>query len=236
MPVSHDHVRYYITNPFKRGATRMTFIRTIFKPDLLTFAFFALLNIPIAAHASTAVISGGQLTGFNNVIVGSNIYNVTFDDGSFMGVFGGMGGLDFDSAATADVASMALLQAIEANPLYDTIPELTAGIGPSNIGKILTPYTTVNNVIYDNGMEIQMLTVLASVAVNVEGIGTTNFTDNFIMAGGIPSFAPLSEYPDLTYADWTMVAPVPVPAAVWFMGSGLLGLIGFSRKKHQVVA
>jgi hypothetical protein len=26
-------------------------------------------------------------------------------------------------------------------------------------------------------------------------------------------------------------APVPVPAAVWLFGSGLIGLIGFARKK-----
>jgi len=27
--------------------------------------------------------------------------------------------------------------------------------------------------------------------------------------------------------------PVPVPAAVWLLGSGLIGLIGFRRRKHQ---
>jgi len=28
-------------------------------------------------------------------------------------------------------------------------------------------------------------------------------------------------------------APVPVPAAIWLMGSGLMGLFGFSRKKSK---
>ncbi len=30
-------------------------------------------------------------------------------------------------------------------------------------------------------------------------------------------------------------APVPVPAAVWLLGSGLLGLLGFSKRKNAVV-
>ncbi len=28
--------------------------------------------------------------------------------------------------------------------------------------------------------------------------------------------------------------PIPVPAAVWLLGSGMLGLIGIARRKVQV--
>lgn len=31
-----------------------------------------------------------------------------------------------------------------------------------------------------------------------------------------------------------LLTPVPVPAAVWFLGSGLVGLIGFARKRNTV--
>ena len=34
-----------------------------------------------------------------------------------------------------------------------------------------------------------------------------------------------------TYADFTLVSQVPVPAAVWLFGSGLLGLVGMARRK-----
>ena len=39
-----------------------------------------------------------------------------------------------------------------------------------------------------------------------------------------------------TYADFTVsgTSPIPVPAAVWLFGSGLLGLIGISRRKKSV--
>jgi hypothetical protein len=33
--------------------------------------------------------------------------------------------------------------------------------------------------------------------------------------------------------DWT-VATVPIPAAVWLFGSGLLALVGFARKKKAI--
>ena len=36
--------------------------------------------------------------------------------------------------------------------------------------------------------------------------------------------------------QWTSmeVSAVPVPAAVWLFGSGLIGLVGFARRKHQM--
>lgn len=34
-------------------------------------------------------------------------------------------------------------------------------------------------------------------------------------------------------SDWVGASPVPVPAAVWLFGSGLLGLVGVARRKKQ---
>jgi hypothetical protein len=41
----------------------------------------------------------------------------------------------------------------------------------------------------------------------------------------------------LTASNWTpYVSAVPVPAAVWLFGTGILGLIGFSKRKSRVAA
>jgi hypothetical protein len=41
-----------------------------------------------------------------------------------------------------------------------------------------------------------------------------------------------AKFPDQEWM-WAKFAPVPVPAAVWLFGSGLLGLIGISRRKKS---
>lgn len=70
------------------------------------------------------------------------------------------------------------------------------------------------------------------------GGATTSWTshDYILTATGAStrlSFGNLSEKSDSygSYVDMVSVQPVPVPAAVWLMGSGLLGLIGFGRRK-----
>lgn len=48
--------------------------------------------------------------------------------------------------------------------------------------------------------------------------------------GNVVAFELISE----SGTNWTQAAtnPVPIPASVWLFGSGLLGLIGISRRKH----
>lgn len=41
---------------------------------------------------------------------------------------------------------------------------------------------------------------------------------------------------NLTYDDKVVINEVPVPAAVWLFGSGLMVLLGFNRKRPQVLA
>lgn len=42
--------------------------------------------------------------------------------------------------------------------------------------------------------------------------------------------------PAYTLTLWGSAAPVPVPAALWLFGSGLIGLVGLARRKMRTVA
>ena len=76
-------------------------------------------------------------------------------------------------------------------------------------------------------------TDIGTVIVGSNPSGTLPFTDDGIggspmKAGPFPGFNANFDITDLTI---TSVTPVPVPAAVWLFGSGLLGLVGVARRK-----
>ena len=50
---------------------------------------------------------------------------------------------------------------------------------------------------------------------------------------GINAIAWFSGDPNAFFLDVPFTAPVPVPGAVWLLGSGLLGLAGIQRRKKQ---
>ena len=53
----------------------------------------------------------------------------------------------------------------------------------------------------------------------------------FFSKGPCDSEEPNAGDPSLCMEDSAYAAPVPVPAAVWLFGSGLLGLVGMARRK-----
>jgi len=75
-------------------------------------------------------------------------------------------------------------------------------------------------------------------AVNTNGIGGSPFVD-----GPFTGFNPNFDIASMTFASQDLngsiarqdLGPVPVPAAVWLFGSGLLGLVGVARRKKSNV-
>jgi len=57
----------------------------------------------------------------------------------------------------------------------------------------------------------------------ISGIGSISQIDVTLFEGSLTSFV----------FDYENVAPVPVPAAVWLFGSGLIGLVGVARRKQN---
>lgn len=67
---------------------------------------------------------------------------------------------------------------------------------------------------------------------SIELVSTDVISDFFPMGSGAPGH-PTIEGPTVgfSYSFDLLLTPVPVPAAAWLFGSGLLGLIGVARRK-----
>ena len=180
------------------------------------------------AHATSVPVvdgSGQILTGIDGIDLLGGTWNVQFIDGTADAIFGLAGiNYDFHNVADATTAATALLDVID-SPTFAFWDENTAnieGIG-ANLADIITPYSydTISDaaqvVTYRNGRDsIPILDTisLATVAHTLDLTGS---------ATGV-------------YAKWTNVSTVPVPTAAYLMGTALLGLLGFNRKRTQVVA
>jgi len=183
------------------------------------FSLTVLFVISTSLNASTAVFNipgDSKVIGFDGIDIEGESYNVRFVEGDINSLFTGGTTFDFNVYNLSELASQQIGVAISEYESLDSTPYLTSGctgftscsiITPYELG---TPYTKVSY-FYNSNLE-----------VNDE----VRFT----------SFSTTTDTADLrstVYADWELASPVPVPAAIWFMGSGLLGLIGLS-KRHQL--
>lgn len=173
------------------------------------------LSLASSAQAATLNVQGGQLVGASGVDVSGTIYNVEFIDDSCVNIFSGcdeVSDLDFQTAASADAAAQALLDQVFLGN-FDSDPTLTIGCNLSTQCNAAIPYAAGNGSVF---------TRRAGNFVNTDIVGNN---------GGITNNFDLSQSSSSVYAKFT-VAPVPVPAAVWFMGSALVGLVGFARRNR----
>lgn len=75
---------------------------------------------------------------------------------------------------------------------------------------------------------------------DVNGDGLDDYTVTLVSAGQVGSVWDTGFFGGEYYEVWastttiTSVAPVPIPAAIWLFGSGLLGLAGISRRKKAI--
>lgn len=183
------------------------------------FLFFSFTSVQAA---TTTVVSGGELIGFNNITIGTENYNVRFVEGSFISIFGDSTGLDFTSSIDARDASRALMDAFHIFPTYDDDVSLTFGLTGTS-GEIFTPWRfnpdDQTNVTSRNFRNIDGNLLNDDYVTNNVGMIATYDT------GGANNFSG-----GRVWADWDKVSTVPVPAGVWLFGSGLLGLVGVARR------
>ena len=159
-----------------------------------------------AAQAATVQIDGTETnaTGILNLDVGGTLYNVEFLFNSSNTLYGSPPIFDFPSLATAASARNAVVDALNTEPAVVTVGrEGGANLDFFGIGFDVASASPIT------------LFTRGAVLLNDWGIPDPGI-------GGVDSSTPAM------YASFTVV---PVPAAVWLFGSGLLGLVAIARRK-----
>ena len=129
------------------------------------------------------------------------------------------------------------------NPAVDVIAMdfiLDASLGLQTMlgGSVGYVFENVNTIESYNGIELDAGTMLLR-APRVIGPPGWNFIfsdqaggDEINVTVGGNTAPPVTYY---AFGDWTTTSVVPVPASVWLFGSGLLALVGTSRRTRNKV-
>lgn len=183
---------------------------------IIFLSFLGWFNL---VSASTLNIDGlGNLVGVSGLDINGDIWNASFIDGSY---------LDVDSQIMvfseqfAEEGSRALALAINdtsVNPIYTTTPSST--LGCESI--VSCNYITITGETATGG-------ILYKSFVNLDGS-----TSDGLMSASFTNLTVNRNYE--TYVSWEPVAAIPTPAAVWLMGSGLIGLVGMRKKSAKLSA
>ncbi len=156
----------------------------------------------------------------NNVGITSNVHEIYFDDGTFLSqtsLINSLGGFTNYTGGTPTPGN--LPGANNINPAFDA----TASFGADTSGN---PSNGLNASEDYLGIVIKLLPNLGfsdvqnalsngdlRLGLHIGSIGSAGGSDSFVS---------------------NPVNPVPLPAAVWLLGTALLGLVGFKRKQAHL--
>ncbi len=195
----------------------------------------ALLSYSTASYSVVVLnINNGVLFGASNIEANGVTYNVDFLDGTCSALFNGCDeNSDFlfsnsvNDGTQLGNAMQALLDQVfldTSQGAFDSQPALTNGCVVDGGCNVATP-------LFRSGGGIGVIS-----AFNSDQILNTQLqsVDHLIAGSLIGDFdsRPLPFSPDTdqtVYAVWTQTSAVPIPAAVWLFGSGLIGLVGLRK-------
>jgi hypothetical protein len=192
-----------------------------FRIQIASILFSLFVSSPSFA-AIILVDSNGQLTGANDVQIGSGFFNVEFIDSSCNLIFGDCipANFDFDNLADAQAAAQALLdQVFLDGPLgnFDSDPGLTAGCEGSSICFAIIPVE----------LNLSQGTFFGAFSINNNGARNDVVDQSTFAITGVGSDFALSSFN--TFARFTPTQ-VPAPATAWLLVIGFAYSILKRRK------
>lgn len=167
---------------------------------------------------------------------GVNYLKVTIDDEGLAGAINfSVDALDAAFNPSSNFGIQAF--AFNGGTLLDLDGDITLPIGWKLKGeKNVSEFGEFDNVLKGKGNKRKDP---LSFSVMVDGDDISTYTtpneDGFLFAARVAGFTSEGRYcaPTSGWFAGGNPAPVPVPAAMWLMGSGLLGLVGVARRRNK---
>lgn len=180
--------------------------RTLAAAVALAFSFGT-----VPALAATVVTTGGV----TNLLVGNQLFNVTFNDGSCAGQFAGCDAVDdfaFSAGPLLNAAVDRLIAVLNESSLL--VPGfLPNGCTGQTQCLIATPYEVINGIVNSQA-----------------ALGNIGQPWNGFAFGQMAADDPAG---NVSWAHWTNITAVPVPASGLLLLAGLAGLGALRRRKSD---
>lgn len=177
------------------------------------------LNLAVFAPASNAAL----VTNINGLLIDGTLYDVTFHSNG-----GGQTGVSFNGLWDGDDNQMFGSD----SSTFDTMPtffgdEAGANLAAIAIAAALGGVNTTSNNSDRFAVPFMFASITSGTVVRSRIDGNTDSMTDTITEGAIAVGTGPARAPFVSFTPTV----VPVPAAVWLFGSGLIGLIGLARRK-----